>query len=142
MNPKPLKSIQVGFVWELFEPSRNVKQILHFVLSFKAITAQIMLGHLILREYTGFFIGNSDKPWVKTRKIRSIKGVRSRNRWFRRYSEISNFLRSTCLKERWFIVLWSTNYRFFGHETYFKKLIWPLFGQQYLLSSWYRSLKI
>lgn len=33
-----------------------------------------MLGHLILREYTGFFIGNPDKPWVKTRKIRSIKG--------------------------------------------------------------------
>lgn len=97
-----------------------MKQILHFVLSFKAITAQIMLGHLILREYTGFFIGNPDKPWVKTRKIRSIKGVRSRNRWFWRYSEISNFLRSTCLKERWFnIVLWSTNYRFFGQP--FKK---------------------
>lgn len=117
-----------------------MKQILHFVLSFKAITAQIMLGHLILREYTGFFIGNPDKPWVKTRKIRSIKGVRSRNRWFWRYGEISNFLRSTCLKERWFIVLWSTNYRFFAHPL--KKLILPFFGQQYLLSSWYCSLII
>lgn len=70
INLKPLKSIQVGFVWKLFAPSRNMKQILHFVLSFKAITAQIMLGHLILCEYTGFFIGNPDEQGQnKTNKV-------------------------------------------------------------------------